>query len=124
MSVSSLIASRRTPIPFAVSPALRPRRPSFLVFGQQFGWVAVGVVHGVRVLHVEVIAARLDVRDFHAPGTFGFLALALLAGFAPPLLLRLKFLDADGFGFVIAFHARRIGVFVVPDFLRRLAFGE
>jgi len=84
----------------------------------------MGVVHGVRVFHVEVVAVRGDVRDRDAPGKFVFLPFAFLPWLHPPLFLRLEFLDADGFGFVIALHARRIRVFVKPDFLRRLAFGE
>ena len=81
----------------------------------------MGVIHGVGILHVEVVAARGYGRDGDAPGEFVFLA---LARFAPPLFLRVEFLDADGFGFVVALHARRIGVFVIPDFLGRLVLGQ
>ena len=42
----------------------------------------------------------------------------------PPFLFRLEFLNADGFGLVVGLYARRIGMFVVPDFFGRLAFGE
>ena len=95
-----------------------------LVFGQEFGGVAVGVVHDIGVFDVEVVAARGDVRDGHAPGEFVFLALLFLARFAPPLLLGVEFLDADRLGFVVALDARRIGVLVIPDVFGRLAFGE
>src|SRR6059036_780315 len=70
------------------------------------------------------VAARGDVGDRDAPGEFGFFALALLPRFAPPPFLRIELFDADGFGFVVALHAGRIGMFVGPDFFCRLAFGE
>ena len=53
----------------------------------------MGIVDGVRVLYVEVVAARGDVRDGNAPGEFVFLAPAFLARFAPPLFLGVEFLD-------------------------------
>jgi len=97
---------------------------SGLEFGQQFGGVAVGGVHGVRILHVEVVAARGDVRDGHAPSKFIFLALLFLTRLAPPLFLHVEFLDTNGLGFVVGLYTCRILVFVIPDFLGRLAFGE
>jgi len=45
-------------------------------------------------------------------------------GLPHPFALGLKFLDADGLGLVVILHPRWIGMFVIPDFLRRLAFGE
>src|ERR1035441_10215047 len=95
-----------------------------LVFDQQFGGVAVGVVHDVGVLCVEVVAAGGDVGDGYAPGEFGFLALGLLARLAPPLLLDVELLNADGLGLIVALHAQRIGVFVIPDVFGGLALGK
>jgi hypothetical protein len=54
---------------------------------------------------------------FHAGGK----AVGLVA---PPGFLGLEFLDADGFGFVVALGSGRIGVLVIPDFLGGRAFGE
>jgi hypothetical protein len=87
----------------------------FLVFGQQFGGVAMGVVHDIGVLDIEIVATRGDVRDGHAPGELALLALLFLAGFAPPLLLRFEFFELNGFGFVVVSYAGRVGMLVVPD---------
>ena len=94
------------------------------VFGQEVVHVAGAGVGVVRVLEVEVEVPGLDLVDGNAPGKLAFLALALLSRFAPPLFLDIEFLDTDRFGFVVALHAGRIGVFVIPDVLGRLAFGE
>ena len=81
----------------------------------------------MRVLQVKIEIASLDFVDRDTPCLFAFLAFAVstvLVGFAPPLLLRRKFFNANRFGFVIALSSLGIGMLVVPDFSRRLTFGE
>src|SRR5690606_27903851 len=70
-----------------------------------------------------VVVAGLDLVDGYAPGIFVFDAgLEAVGLIAPPGLFGRKFLDANGLALVVALHARRIGVLVVPDLLRRRAF--
>src|SRR5690606_22615183 len=77
------------------------------------------------VLQIEVVVAGLDLVDGYAPGVFVFNAgLEAVGLIAPPGFLGREFLDADGLALVVALHARRIGVLVVPDLLRRRAFRE
>ncbi len=87
--------------------------------------VAGAGVRVVRILEVEVIVAGLDLVDGDAPGLLilhtGGEAIRFIA---PPGLLRLELLDADGFTLVIALGTRRIGVLVVLDLGGGLTFGE
>ena len=80
--------------------------------------VAGAFVGFVGVLEVEVEPARPDLVDADAPGLF------VLDAVGPPGLLGFEFLDADGFAFVVAFGARRVGVLVVPDFGGGGSLGE
>ncbi len=87
-----------------------------LVFGQQFFGRAQVIGFLVWVLDVEVVVAVDDVLQGDAPGVLVFLPLA------PPGFFRVKFLDVDGAGFVVALHPIRVGVLVVPYLFGRAAF--
>ena len=113
-----------------------------LIAGEQFVRVGVGDAGVVGVLDVEVVAGRLDLGERDLPGVFVRCAIGVrrlggglaLPSFALALLLRrlaippgffgVELLDVDGLGLVVRLHARRIGVFVVPDVLRLLALRE
>ena len=64
------------------------------------------------------IVARFDLRDGNAPRLLVFDAVF------PPRARGLKLLNADWRGLVVGLRAGRIGVLVVPDLRRGLAFGE
>src|SRR5690606_35515672 len=93
------------------------------VFRQEVLDVAGTLVGAVWVLQIEVVVAGFDLVDGNAPGVFVFDAgLEAVGLIAPPSLLGRKLLDADGLALVVALHARRIGVLVLPDLLRRRPF--
>ena len=97
----------------------------FLVFGEELVHVTRAGIGVVRVLEVEVEVAGLDRVDGDAPGLLVFHAgLEAVLFIAPPGALALELLDADRFAFVVALRAGRIGVLVIPDFLRGRALGE
>ena len=89
-------------------------------FGQQFHGVAVVVRDGVRVLEVEVIAARLHLIGSDPPCDFIFHPAPSLRT-APPVNAWLQMLDSDGLGHRVGFLAVGHAVLVKPDFLGRLA---
>ena len=93
-------------------------REQFFVFRQQVVYVSRPSVDLVRVLEVEVVVPGFDLVDGHAPRLFVLLA------FLPPGFLRLEFLNADRFAFVVALGARRIRMLVVPHLGGGLTFGE
>src|SRR6266849_3912189 len=77
----------------------------------------------MRVLDVEVVAARLHVRGRHLPGLRAFLA-ALAPRPAPPVDAALQMLETDRLGHRIGLLAVRYAVLVEPDVLSRRAFLE
>jgi len=77
------------------------------------------------ILDIQVVVPGLDLVDGNLPRLFRFdpggKAVFLLP---PPVDFSLELLETDGLGLVVALHARRIGMLVVPDMFRRLPFGE
>ena len=72
----------------------------------------------MRVLDVQVVIARLDLVDGHAPGVLVLLAVL------PPRLFQVELLDRDRprLGVLLAVGGQ--GVLEIPDLLGRLALGE
>ena len=103
---------------FQLRPRVGDLGEELFVGGQEVIDVAGAGVGVVRVLEVEVVVAGLDFIDGDAPGLFVFHAIL------PPLALGAEFLEGHRLGFVVTFHPGRIGMLVIPDFLRRLALGE
>src|SRR3546814_20175433 len=63
----------------------------------KFGWIAMVGINAVRVLVIEVVAARLHLIDADLPSLWPFLApLALSA--APPIDTVLEMLEPDRLG--------------------------
>ncbi len=77
----------------------------------------------VRVLDVEVVAARLDLAGRHLPGPLGLLP-ALARRPAPPVDAALQMLEADGPGHGIGLLALGHEMLVEPDIPGRLALLE
>ena len=110
---------------FESVPCLGDLGEELFVFGQEMVHVTGACVGVVRILEVEVEVAGLDGVDGDAPSLLvfhaGFEAIFLLA---PPGALALELFDADGFAFVVALGAGRIGVLVIPDVGGGRALGE
>ncbi len=101
---------------FQFRPRVGDVGEELFVFGQKVLDVAGAFVGAVRIPEVEVEIGSLDPVEGDAPREFVFHAgLEAVGPAAPPGLLRLELLDADGLGLVVALRARRIGVLVVPD---------
>ena len=92
-------------------------------FGQQFLGVAVVVRDGVRILEVEVIAARLHLVGGDLPCNFAFHPPFALRT-SPPVNAGLEVLDADGLGHRVGFLPIGNSVLVEPDLLGRLALSQ
>ena len=95
------------------------------VVGQQLLGVVAHHFGGVWVLLVEVVVGGFDLLNAHPPCAFVFHAGGKAVGLAaPPGFLKVELFDADGLGFVVVFHARWVGVFVVPNVFGGFALGE
>ena len=91
--------------------------------GQQFLRIAVIVGDGVRVLEVEVVAARVHLLGGDAPRDF-ILSPALAFRAAPPISAGLQVFYPNGLGHRVGLLALRDVVLVEPDVFRRLALLE
>ena len=80
------------------------------VFGQKVVHVAKAGIGVVRVLEVDVETARLNLGDGDTPSAFVFHTGGEAVGLgAPPGFEWIKFFDANGFAFVVAWPRRDTG---------------